>query len=247
MVALPRYASGPGAGRPALLVHGLSSDAAGWWRVQEHLVGAGWRVTAVDLRGHGRAPRADSYGMGDYAADLAEVRDEGGPWDVVLGHSLGASSSLLAAVDRPGWSRRLVLIDPVVSIDASGLASIGADALAEKSAATLESIAAAHPRWHRRDIEAKVAALERVDAAAIALTVADPSGWQLRDALASVPVPTLLIAADPDLGGLLDPGHAGEAAAANSRITAASVAGAGHSVHREDADALLSLVDRFLG
>ena len=33
MPELPRYDAGPAGGRRALLVHGLSSDARGWWQV----------------------------------------------------------------------------------------------------------------------------------------------------------------------------------------------------------------------
>src|SRR4051812_12177308 len=73
-VELPRYEDGPEEGPQALLMHGLSSDAGGWWQTVDHLVGRGWRVTRVDLRGHGRAERSRRYGVPDYAGDVLDTR-----------------------------------------------------------------------------------------------------------------------------------------------------------------------------
>src|SRR5829696_8511103 len=42
-----------GAGRPVVLVHGLASNARIWDGVAPRLAGAGLRVVALDLRGHG--------------------------------------------------------------------------------------------------------------------------------------------------------------------------------------------------
>ena len=55
----------PTAARRALLIHGLTSSGATWWRVAEALAADGWHVTAVDLRGNGDAPTADRYGFAE--------------------------------------------------------------------------------------------------------------------------------------------------------------------------------------
>ncbi|WP_251048812.1 alpha/beta fold hydrolase, partial [Microbacterium sp. ISL-103] len=84
-LTLPRISWGdPAADRRALLVHGLGSSAALMWRVGTALADAGWHATAVDLRGHGDAPRALDYSVAAYGADLAATTADGGPWDAVL-------------------------------------------------------------------------------------------------------------------------------------------------------------------
>ena len=241
---LPRYTSGPEDGPPTLLVHGLSSIASSWWRVAAHLAGRGRRVTAVDLRGHGAADRADSYAISDYAADLLGVHpDRGGPWDLVVAHSLGGTSSLRAAAEDPSWTSRLVLVDPVLAPDARGLARIRAGIVRDVEHATAESVRAAHPRWDERDIAAKMAAMEHVEAATVVASTEDLSEWQVADRLRSLPLPTLLIAADPEVGGLLPPELAAALAAANPEVRAVTVPGAGHNIHRDTPEAFLTLLD----
>jgi alpha-beta hydrolase superfamily lysophospholipase len=70
------------------------------WRYGAWLADAGWHATAVDLRGHGTAPRALDYTIDAYASDVlhtAAPDDE--PWDLVIGHSS-------AAPPRPRRARR---------------------------------------------------------------------------------------------------------------------------------------------
>lgn len=245
---LPRYESGTGSGPRALLVHGLSSDARGWWRVAEHLDGLGWRTTAVDLRGHGSAPRADSYDMPDYAADLLQVWPEqpGEPWDAVIGHSLGACGSLVAAAAEPGWTRRLVLIDPVLGADGRGLARIRDAILQDTRHATRESLAAGHPRWDPRDVQAKLDALDCVAEDTIRASVASPAHWQLVDEARGISLPTLIVAADPAFGALARPADVEDVAGGNPLVVAVTIEGSGHSVHRDDPAALFPHLDRFL-
>jgi len=50
-----RVRTWPGAGRPYLLVHGLSSNARLWDGVAARISGAGHPVYAVDLRSHGES------------------------------------------------------------------------------------------------------------------------------------------------------------------------------------------------
>ncbi|MDN3495818.1 alpha/beta hydrolase [Planococcus sp. APC 4015] len=110
--------SGP---RHVGLVHGLGASAATWGPFAERLVATGrYTVTAVDLRGHGASPRAESYGVDDMAADLVNSLPSG--LHSVVGHSLGGSV-LYRAVARLA-PRRAVYLDPgfALSIPTSGLA-----------------------------------------------------------------------------------------------------------------------------
>lgn len=246
---LPRYVTGSGDGPEALLVHGLSSDAGSWWQVAEHLVGRGWRVTAVDLRGHGAAPRAGSYRVPDYAADLLSVwpDDIGGtPWDAVVGHSLGGAASAAAVAAEPHWTRRLVLIDPVLTIDGPGLDGVRDGILADLATRDAEGIRRKNPRWHDRDVEEKVRALGLVEPETIIATTSEPGTWQGTAHVEGIAVPTLLVSADPAMGGLLPPVVAGRLAEKNPAVSAVTVEGSGHGIHRDDPTTLLLHLDRFL-
>jgi pimeloyl-ACP methyl ester carboxylesterase len=77
------------------------------------------RIIAMDQRGHGasRLP-ADPRGRmswSDFRDDLVALLETLGDRPVILaGHSMGATISLLAALERPDRVRALILFDPVV-------------------------------------------------------------------------------------------------------------------------------------
>ena len=59
-----------GAAAPvAVLVHGITGWWRTWWRVGPALADRGWRVIAVDLRGHGTSPRIDGVATAESLAD----------------------------------------------------------------------------------------------------------------------------------------------------------------------------------
>src|SRR5918993_873327 len=117
-LTLPRLSWGdPSSERRALLVHGLGSNGALMWRFGVALADAGWRADAVDLRGHGVAPRALDYSIDAYAAALQCTRPVGDTaWDLVVAHSLGGAAATVVAASDPGWTRRLVLVDPAIHL-----------------------------------------------------------------------------------------------------------------------------------
>jgi pimeloyl-ACP methyl ester carboxylesterase len=88
-----------------------SADAA----LAEALAADGFRVATLELRGHGDSD-AGFAELGDpaTASDIvALVERLGGP-AVLVGTSMGASSALLAAAERPELVRGVVLLSPFV-------------------------------------------------------------------------------------------------------------------------------------
>ncbi|MGC5171712.1 alpha/beta fold hydrolase [Microbacterium sp. DT81.1] len=248
-LTLPRLAWGdPSAPRRALLVHGLGSSGALMWRIGVGLADAGWHAEAVDLRGHGSAPRALDYRLTAYAADLAETRPEGGgPWDLVVGHSLGGAASVLAAADRPDWTRRLVLVDPgivVMQRDAEIVRSSQERAFADNRLAVVRE---EHPNWHPHDLELKIDAVARASRWAVEQTSVQNRPWDVRDAAARLTVPTHVLGADPKVYSLFTGATAEGVLAANPLITMSIVEGAGHSPHRDEPDATLAQLFAALG
>jgi len=98
-------------GPTVLFVHGLAGSHASWRGLAEGMA-AHSRVLAVDLPGHGRTPR-----LGRSAAVLANrkvldrlVHEVVGAPVTLVGHSMGATLSVLQAAARPDSVEALALI-----------------------------------------------------------------------------------------------------------------------------------------
>lgn len=77
------------------------------------------RILMPDLRGHGRTrlptPTEGRHDWHDLQDDLARLLESlDGPPVVLAGHSMGATSSLMAALHQPRQVSGLVLFDPVI-------------------------------------------------------------------------------------------------------------------------------------
>ncbi|HWJ96829.1 MAG TPA: alpha/beta fold hydrolase, partial [Acidimicrobiales bacterium] len=79
-----------GAGRPLVLLHGITLRAD-VWAPQFHQLTDRYRVIAVDLRGHGTSKAGDAgFGVARLGDDLATLLTELDLHDAVLvGHSMG--------------------------------------------------------------------------------------------------------------------------------------------------------------
>jgi pimeloyl-ACP methyl ester carboxylesterase len=80
-----------GRGLPALLVHGLASNARIWERVAPALAEGGLAPIALDLRGHGLSDKPEAgYDLATFSADLrAAIRDLDLKSPMLIGHSWG--------------------------------------------------------------------------------------------------------------------------------------------------------------
>ncbi|MFZ4893915.1 alpha/beta fold hydrolase [Plantibacter sp. Mn2098] len=234
-VTLPRTIWGDAsATRTALVVHGLGSNGPSTWRIGSDLADRGWHVTAVDLRGHGFAPRTQDYRVESYAEDLVATRpDGGGGWDLVVGHSLGGAAATVAAATDQTWTRRLVLIDPAIQVEDRDAAIVRASQEASFADNTEASVRAKNPSWHDLDVELKVQAVTQASRWAIEQTSAQNQPWDVRPSALALTVPTFVIAADPAVYSLFTGRLAAEVLAGNPRISMTVIVGAGHNVQRE--------------
>ncbi|MCS3844140.1 alpha/beta fold hydrolase [Microbacterium sp. AK031] len=237
-VQLPQLSWGdPDARNTALLVHGLGSSAALMWRLGDALANAGWHAVAVDLRGHGDAPRALDYTIGAYGADLAALSPaRGGAWDAVIGHSLGGAASTVAAASDAHWTNRLVLIDPAILVEGKDASIVRRSQERAFADNRVEVVRQEHPHWHPQDLELKVDAVVRASGWAVEQTSAQNQPWNVRADAARLAVPTHVIAADPEVYSLFTGKTADAVIASNERISMSIVAGAGHSPHRDKPD-----------
>jgi pimeloyl-ACP methyl ester carboxylesterase len=103
-----------GTGPTVLLLHGFLEHAHAWDFVAPRLAGAGFRVLALDWRGHGDTEWIGAggyYHFPDYAADLAGVVRRLGTRVALVAHSMGAGGAVLFAGTEPASVTALACID----------------------------------------------------------------------------------------------------------------------------------------
>jgi len=101
-----------GDGPPVLLLHGwIFQSDLNWYRTYEPLIAAGYRVLAIDHRGHGRGLRAEQpFRLSECAADAAAVVDRLGCGPVTaIGYSMGGAIAQLMGRDHAAQVSGLVL------------------------------------------------------------------------------------------------------------------------------------------
>ena len=101
-----------GDGPPLLLLHGwMFSADLNWYRTYGPLAEAGYRVLAVDHRGHGRGLRSpEPFSLKDCADDAAAlVAHLQIPPVLAVGYSMGGPIASLMARDHPEWVSGVVL------------------------------------------------------------------------------------------------------------------------------------------
>jgi pimeloyl-ACP methyl ester carboxylesterase len=112
---LAYFDDGDPAGEPVLLIHGFASSASvnwvypGWLRT---LGDTGYRVIAIDNRGHGASDKPhdpEAYHPTSMAGDAAALLNHLGLPDAhVMGYSMGARISAFLAIEHPDRVRSLV-------------------------------------------------------------------------------------------------------------------------------------------
>ncbi|RSS80304.1 alpha/beta fold hydrolase [Streptomyces sp. WAC06614] len=219
--------------RIALLSHGMMSDHRTWRRVAPALVGRGYRVIAVDLRGHGASGRG-AYAPELFADDVAETLPTGA--ELAIGHSLGGLA-LALAVDRLR-PRRAVFSDPAWHLPAPE-EGFGPELFAQFKSATREEVRAMNPRWDDLDVDIELQTLALWDETS-ALGLARSAGQDLLPAAAVVP--SLVQLADPSF--LIPPERARVLKERGFEVR--SVPGAGHTIHRDDFDGFMASLEGWI-
>ncbi|MFE0640981.1 alpha/beta fold hydrolase [Streptomyces sp. NPDC058877] len=223
--------------RTALLVHGLMADHRTWRRVGPALAGHGYRVIAVDLRGHGASARAagpEAYRPEDHADDLVEnlpVEAE-----LAIGHSLGGLV-LAQAVERLRPSRA-VYSDPAWHL-AAGPCGYRPELFTRGKTLTPEQVKGFNPHWSDEDLDLEMASVRDWDertAHGLAPSVGADL-WPSRPA-----VPSLVALADPSF--LVRPEHARMLTERGFELR--TVKGAGHTIHRDDFDGFMSVLEGWI-
>jgi N-formylmaleamate deformylase len=249
------YTRTGGAKPPMLLAHGFSDDGLCWTPVAEALA-ADYDVVMVDARGHGRSAAPEQgYGSEDHAADLAGViRVLGLKRPAVLGHSMGAASTLVLAGLYPDLPRAILLEDPPpwwitaeagVPLARQSPIRLGIIELKRKTREELIAHArSGSPSWPEAELgpwaDSKLRFSFNI------LTADEPAAVDWPATVRRITCPALLITADPALGALVTPESATDLQALAPQMRIAHIAGAGHSIHREQFARYIEVVRTFL-
>jgi pimeloyl-ACP methyl ester carboxylesterase len=178
---------------PIVLVHGWGGSFATTWEQSGFtalIAAAGRPVIAIDLLGHGNAPKPhDPAAYGDLTRRVVDALPDG-PVDAV-GFSLGALTLLRVAVERPTRFRRLVL------------AGIGHNVFERDDEVTARIVEAIESGGDTDDNRARLFAQYAHqpgnDPVALAAIMKGRTGTELQPAdLAAVDVPVLVAVGDQD-------------------------------------------------
>ncbi|MFJ6571049.1 alpha/beta fold hydrolase [Streptomyces sp. NPDC091292] len=217
--------------RVAVLVHGIMSDHRTWRRVGPVLAARGYRVVGVDLRGHGASGRGE-YSAELFAEDLVDTVPVGA--ELVIGHSLGALAVSLA-VERLAPDR-VVYADPAWAL---GTLALDPAAFTGFGEATREMIVELNPDWEDADVDVELATLQAWDPD----TAFGVTGARAADLVPERPaVPSLVVTAGR--GSLVSDNLKADLTARG--FTVRTVAGAGHTLHRDDFDGFLHALDGWI-
>jgi pimeloyl-ACP methyl ester carboxylesterase len=82
-------------GKKVLLVHGWSGRGTQLCKIADELIKSGYATVSFDAPAHGKSP-GNSTIMIDFIASIIEIDKQFGPFEAVIGHSLGGMSVMNA-------------------------------------------------------------------------------------------------------------------------------------------------------
>lgn len=183
-------------------VHGITSSRRSWTRFAERFA-ATHRVVAYDQRGHGesaevRGPMTLAQSLRDLGAVAVSI---GEPIETLVGHSWGGAVALLGGLElRP---TRVVAIDPMLYVPPGTFETEYVDDLRDffktAPASREPEIRAMYDGLAPVDVDAKLHAMTHMSVQSLERlgreNEVDTGGWDLRERIASYPIPLLLLVA----------------------------------------------------
>jgi N-formylmaleamate deformylase len=241
---------------PVVLAHGFSDDGLCWTPVAEALA-QDYDLVMVDARGHGQSDAPEhGYDLATMAGDLRGVIvGLGLQRPAVLGHSMGGGTALALAGLYPDVPGAILLEDagPLgmagmhMPNDAGRRERINRMVAETKDKTRGQLIAEQHaatPTWSEAELGPWADAKLRLSPNVVEFDPTAAVDWPA--VLRRITCPALLIAADPERGGMITT----ESAAAFQRLVphlhVVHVAGAGHNVRREQLARYMQIIRAFL-
>jgi len=97
-----------------VLTHGFRAHHL-WWAAVQPLLVAKYRVVQLDISGSGDSGHRDEYGIVTWGQEVIAVMDDAGVDRALLvGHSLGGTSAVMAATQSPERAIGVILMDTFI-------------------------------------------------------------------------------------------------------------------------------------
>ena len=249
-----------GGDKPAVvLAHGITDDGLCWGPVADALAPE-YDVIMVDARGHGRSDRArDGYGLEALAADLAAmIAGLNLTRPAILGHSVGAATTLVLAAANPEVPAAILLEDPPAWWSGWSETPEAARHLADmreryeelKTTTREERLTmgrARHPSWSDAEHEPLADAKGRYSPDVFQILESGyPKGVDWPRTLRRIACPALLVTGEPTQGAIVTDESAAALQMLIPHLQIAHVAEAGHSIRRDQFAPYMDVVRRFL-
>ena len=221
-----------------LLLHGLAGHAGEWTETAAALAG-GYRVVAVDQRGHGRSEREPAaLTRAAFVAGVVTVIEALRLAPVALvGQSMGANTAFLTAAAHPAMVASLVVIEASPDGPAPDLPGRISDWLAtwpvpfpdrDHAIAFFASQGLAPSPW-ADGLEARAGGLwPRFEPRVVIDCIADLAARDYRSEWSSIRCPTLLVHGE---NGNYTAKHIHHLASAITNCRTVAIRGAGHDAH----------------
>jgi pimeloyl-ACP methyl ester carboxylesterase len=245
-----------GGDKPALiLLHGFSDDGLCWTPIAQHLEGE-YDILMLDARGHGRSDAPESgYGHDQHAADVAGViHGLHLSKPMVMGHSMGAVTTLALAGLYPDLPGAIVLEDPppfweqraagLQTERRKGMGSWIIDLKRKTREEMIEGNRQANPTWS--EAEHGPWADSKLRLSLYVMNGFGGAGLDMREAVQRITCPALLITADTTLGAITNAQQAADLKALVPQLRVVNIARAGHSIRREQLEPYLQCATDFL-
>ena len=253
-VSLHFLRTGDGSKPPLVLQHGFSDNGTCWLQTALDLE-ASYDVIMPDARGHGLSARVQPGQTVDMAADLvAIIQALGLDRPIIGGHSMGAMIAFQVGVQYPEIPRALLLEDPpwfpigqrmpVSTPEEHPMAPMVDQFTRLTLDALITQTRDQHPTWPEWVINTWTPAKKQLDPNI--LTILRVSGSDWAENAPKLACPTLVVTADPQLGGLVTPEIAARVQQLNPFITVTHISGTGHHVRFEDYQTYMQTVRSFL-
>jgi len=244
---------------PIVLAHGVTDDGLCWSPVAEVLAPE-YDAIMVDARGHGRSDAPErGYGPAEQAEDLAGViAGLGLNRPVVLGHSMGAASTLVLAGTHPDLPGAILLEDPpawwidrnISPEETERRKAMRERALGLKQKTRGDLIAgqrAEQPGWSDAELEPWADAKQRFSPNVLSVYDQDNgSNIDWRAVLGRITCPALLITGDPERGAIVNDESAAALKTLVPHLEIARVPQAGHNIRRDQFGRYIEVVRAFL-
>jgi pimeloyl-ACP methyl ester carboxylesterase len=265
------YAEGPNNGPPLLLLHGITQRWQAFIQILPALT-LNHHVFAPDFRGHGRSGRVKgAYRGEDYGNDtLAFIDNVIGAPTIVFGHSLGGMVSLHLSANFPDRLRAQVLGDNMIfGSDLNGTvfpsmftqvrdilrSGVSYDDLRR----LLPDMSLESPLYGKIAfksipgcddpyLSAWARSLSMLDPEVIEMTLDKRAfeGWDPATLVKGIRCPTLLMQADPKMGGVMSDNDIVRVRELCPGVQVTRLSGIGHSLHMYEAAPVVRALTNFL-